>query len=348
MFPGSIPNGALPGRAVHSARSRSLTHAARPATVPGMTSPFADLAAHCGGLFTTAQALAWGYDAWGLLRATKAGQCRHLTRGLYAACEPGDKPLTGAARHRLMSRGALMLYDDARLAGHSALLHHGVPVWGADLSRVHLERPVRHEVQTQAFVIRPMTTMPSTGATVGVAVATVQHALEHGAEAGVVSADYALHERRVREQDLEAAAALVKGWPRSARVRTMVAYMDGRSESVGESRLRFGVAMFGIALVPQVRIVDPWNGRFVARVDFVVQGTDVVVEFDGKVKYSEGGTDALMAEKRREDELRRLGYTVVRVTWRDLRDLPAVVRWIRRAVAASPRNIAHHPRREVG
>jgi very-short-patch-repair endonuclease len=313
-----------------------------------MTSPFTDLAADRGGVFTTAQALTWGYDAWGLLRATKAGECRHLTRGLYAACEPGAKPLTDAARHGLLSSGALMLYGDARLAGHSALFRHGVPVWGADLSRVHLERPVKHEVQIQAFVIRPMTPPASTDGTVGVAMATVQHALEHGAEAGVVSADYALHERRVSEDDLHEAAERVKGWPRSARVRTMVAHVDARSESVGESRLRFAVAMFGITLVPQVPVVDPSNGRFVARVDFVVEGTDVVVEFDGKVKYSDGGTEALMAEKRREDELRRLGYTVVRVTWRDLYDLPAVVRWIRRAVAASPHEIAPHPRREVG
>jgi hypothetical protein len=37
------------------------------------------------------------------------------------------------------------------------------------------------------------------------------------------------------------------------------------------------------------------------------------------VKYrGDGGADALLAEKRREDRLRELGYEVVRVTWDEL------------------------------
>lgn len=324
-------------------------------------------------LFTTRQAATAGYDKWGLLSLVKAGEAAHLARGLYAVCRPGAE-LTSEEAHLRLARGALLLYSDAVLSGHSALAALGLPVWDADLSRAHLERPVAAEVLTQRFVIRPPlrarddaeelvetpqdppetvrepracdAAYPDLDRHVAPAVALVQHCLENGAGAGVVAADAALHRELVATDELVAAAALVHGWPRSSRVSTMLAHVDGRSESVGESRLRFAMAVAGITLEPQVVITDD-DGRFVARVDFVVAGTMVVVEFDGKVKYGDGGSDALMAEKRREDRLRRLGYAVVRVTWADLYRLPRVIGWIRTAVASQGK-VELHRGREVG
>jgi very-short-patch-repair endonuclease len=303
-----------------------------------------------GGVFTTRQAHAAGYDKWGLLRLVHQSTCEHLARGVYAV--PPSRERTDVDCHLLLARGNLLLYPDARLAGHSALAAWELPVWGADLGRAHLERPVQREVLTAKLVIRPPLVVPPTLTTaasrrsLGVpaaldqlvhpAVAVVQHCLESGPASGIAAADAALHAEMVTTDDLYAVAAAVHGWPRSARVRTMMAHADGRSESVGESRLRFALAVAGIELEPQVVIVDV-DGRFVARVDFVVKGTKVVVEFDGKVKYTEGGPDALMAEKRREDRLRRLGYTVVRVTWGDLYQLPIVVGWIRKAMEVGAR-----------
>ena len=113
----------------------------------------------------------------------------------------------------------------------------------------------------------------------------------------------------------------------------MLPLVDARSESPGESRLRVHLQVAGISVVPQVVIWDE-EGEFVARVDFVVEGTKVVVEFDGKVKYRDGDGDTLFLEKRREDRLRRLGYTVVRVTWADLARPDRVIAWIRRATSA--------------
>lgn len=301
------------------------------------------------GLFTTQQAGSAGYGKWGLIALVKAGACDHLARGVYAVRRAGEA-LTAEAAHLRLARGGLLLYPDAQLAGHSALAAMGIPLWGADLSRAHLVRPVVREVLTQRFVIRPPlrpvpassdeTVPPSildrSDATVDrqvpPAVALVQHCLESGAAAGIVAADAAMHREMVVVEALTEAAGAVHGWPRSSRVRTMLAHVDGRSESVGESRLRFALAVAGVTLEPQVVVTDE-AGDFVARVDFVVEGTRVVVEFDGKVKYGDGGADALMAEKRREDRLRRLGYAVVRVTWAHLYHLPRVITWIRQACA---------------
>lgn len=65
-------------------------------------------------------------------------------------------------------------------------------------------------------------------------------------------------------------------------------------------------------------------GEFVARVDFLLGR--VVIEFDGMATYDD--VSVLRAEKRREDALRSLGYQVVRITWADLSDLPALRRRI--------------------
>ncbi len=131
---------------------------------------------------------------------------------------------------------------------------------------------------------------------------------------------------------LTTAGDLVASWPGSSRVRSMLAFVDGRSESVGETRCRIELVTHGIPLVPQVPIRDR-DGNVFARVDFVIEGYKVVVEFDGRVKYAEGDKQVLWDEKRREDRLRALGYLVVRITWADLEHPGAAVAKVRRAMA---------------
>jgi hypothetical protein len=53
------------------------------------------------------------------------------------------------------------------------------------------------------------------------------------------------------------------------------------------------------------------------------------------MKYADGNGDILFQEKLREDRLRRLGYTVIRVTWDDLRRPERILAWIRRATSAA-------------
>ena len=283
------------------------------------------------GLLTTKMARDVGYDERALGRAVRRGLLEHLARGLYALPMPEASP---EQLHLRLARGGLLLYPDAGLGHVSAVLAHGLPVFGPDLRRATLCRPVRREVLTQHFRIRrdsvPMSDT-ETGRAMAPAFAIVHFALDAGSLSGIVAADHALHSALITHENLAEAAATVEGWPHSGRVRTMLAMADGRSESVGESRLRVHVQAAGINLVPQVRIRDE-AGRVVARADFVVEGTKVIVEFDGKVKYTDGGTDALFAEKRREDELRRLGYVLVRVVWVDLDHPERIVAWIKRAV----------------
>jgi hypothetical protein len=87
--------------------------------------------------------------------------------------------------------------------------------------------------------------------------------------------------------------------------------------------------------VPRLQ-VEIWDetGRLIGRVDFLLPG-DLIVEFDGAVKYGDSG-DAVLAEKWREDRLRERGYRVVRVGWADL-DRPALTAGrLRRAMFGPP------------
>jgi Protein of unknown function (DUF559) len=166
------------------------------------------------------------------------------------------------------------------------------------------------------------------------AAALVQHAVDRGIVPGVVSADAALRGGLVSGSALAAAAEAVATWPHASRAASMLRLVDGRRESVGESRCGVALAMAGIVATPQVTISDE-RGGFVARVDFIVDGTKLVVEFDGKVKYASGDAGVLWDEKRREDRLRRLGYVVVRITWAQLERPGAVAAAVRSALRGS-------------
>lgn len=299
-----------------------------------------ELAAQQAGVVVTSQATRLGYGRAALQEAVSRRELIHLGRSIYALPEgvdararPGEQ---AEQRHRLLCRGLLLVYSDAVLAGRSAVLARGLPVWSTDLGQARLERPVEHQVQTQVARVRPRSgtevETSELGPCVPVATAVVQLATDDGMPAGVVAADAALHLDLTTADELELAVERVRGTSRSSAAVAMPSHVDGRSESPGETRLRVLCSAWGVRVVPQVAIVDG-RGRQVARVDLLVDGTRVVLEFDGAVKYADGGLPALMAEKRREDRLRALGYTVVRVTWADL-DRPATLLGrIRRALA---------------
>ncbi|MGB7818344.1 MAG: type IV toxin-antitoxin system AbiEi family antitoxin domain-containing protein [Ornithinibacter sp.] len=298
------------------------------------------LAAHARtqhGMLTTAQAHTLGTSSLVLVRLVRDGVLLHPCRGLYAVTDQVDQ---GAeAWHRHLSAGAHLLYDDASLTSASAALAHGLPVWGVDLARPDLHRPVDRSVGVKAFRVRPRPrtlgrpepVLVDLGRTDEMATAVVQLALDHGPVAGTVSADDALRRGLVSLGQLETAAGLVATWPGSCRVRSMLAFVDGRSESVGETRCRIELVSHGIRVQPQA-VIRERDGSVVARVDLLVEGQAVVVEFDGKVKYAAGEPQVLWDEKRREDRLRALGYAVVRITWADLERPGAAVAKVRRAL----------------
>jgi very-short-patch-repair endonuclease len=289
------------------------------------------------GMLTTAQLTAAGLSTAAIGTLVAGGVLQHPGRGLYAvATLSSDEPRIW---HRQLVAGAFLLYPDAVLTGVTALMAKGLPVWGASIAKPHLLRPRDRTGGMSAFRIgraapRQEQVQTAWGPCTPLAESIVRHAMTAGIVPGVVSADAALHANLLSHEELAAMVDRVRLWPHSNRASAMLSFSDGRRESVGESRSGVTLGFGGIELVPQVVITDE-RGRFVARVDFMVKGTRVIVEFDGKVKYAGDDGTALFEEKKREDRLRSLGYIVVRIVWADLETPGAVVAKVRRAMAAA-------------
>ncbi len=229
--------------------------------------------------------------------------------------------------------------DEAVVAYEAALALHGLPLLDPVPAVVDLETAVtrtrRHGV-VRVSPRGPEACVVADGyRVVPAAVAVAQVTLRAGVRHGLVALDAGLARGAVRLE--EVAAALdhrVTGPTSERRAATVLRVADAAAESPGESLTRLLLHDLGLDAESQVVIRDE-DGRFVARVDLLVEGR-VVVEFDGALKY--GGADgraALVAEKRREDELRSLGYVVVRVTWADLDDPARLSVLLRRALAAA-------------
>lgn len=286
------------------------------------------------GMLTTAQLGVAGLGGPDLVALVSRGTLRHPGRGLYAvAALSSDAP---EVWHRQLVAGAFLLYPDAILTGSSALLAHGLPVWGSSIATPRLLRPRDRSGGMSAFHVRRAASRQASvdtpwGPCIPLADAIVQYALDSGIVPAVVSADAALHSGAVTDEALAAAVERVRAWPWSNRASAMQSFADGRRESVGESRTAVTLSFAGIELIPQVTISDE-QGRFVARVDFIVKGTKVIVEFDGRIKYSDESGTVLFDEKKREDRLRSLGYIVVRIVWADLETPGRAVAKVRRAL----------------
>lgn len=300
-----------------------------------------DLARSQHGMVTTAQANDLGLDAYALVGLVKAGILIRPGRGLYAVASLVDRsPL---AWHRHLTHGARLLHDDVVITGVTSLIAHDVTVWHADLTRPQVLRPVHRSSTLSCLRLRPLRRQSegfplvkdsALGPSVPLAEALVDYAIEGSIEPAVVSMDNALHQAKVTQGELEAAVQSCASWPGSSRARSALALSDGRRESVAESRVGVALAAVGIELIPQVEVRDG-RGWLVGRVDFVVRGTKLIIEVDGKVKYATGDPEVLWREKKREDALRALGYTVVRITWSDLERPGAVVAKVRAALRAA-------------
>ncbi|MDQ0677464.1 very-short-patch-repair endonuclease [Arthrobacter pascens] len=121
----------------------------------------------------------------------------------------------------------------------------------------------------------------------------------------------------------------------SRRALDLLDVLDGRSESVGETRTRLLLRSFGLTMfLPQFEIPTP-RGLF--RADFADPATKIVIEFDGSGKYTDykPTEEVLLAERRRENAMVEEGWQVLRLEWKHLAQ-PAELR--RRLLAIMDRS----------
>jgi hypothetical protein len=269
----------------------------------------------------------------GEIRAAKrSGAIHTVRRGFYVDSIPDDR------EHYLCTVRATSLASTSGfvISHQSAAALHGFEVWPDRDRRVHLtaDRSTGSRSTPQrvvhASVLHSDDVVEVDGLPVTSAARTiVDLACSLSFESAVCTGDSAL--RSMPHLDLRTTVERSSGRRGIARARRAVAFMNGRSETVGESRSRVQLQRWGFpAPALQSELFDE-HGHFLARTDFEVDG--VIGEFDGLMKYrGPDGSDVVIAEKLREDRLRSLGWQVVRWTWAELTtDAPA--HRLRRAIA---------------
>jgi len=297
---------------------------------------------------TTAELRAQGYGSDDLTRLVERRELVRVRRGAYV--EPPTAPLSAEARHRQLVAATLPLVaGDAVVSHRSAAVLHGLPLLDPPPEQVELTRSTARGGKNRSLLHLYAAPLPPDEVTeieglpvTSLARTVVDLGRSLPFDAAVVTGDPALH-AGLDPGLLEASLALAAFRPGVAAARRAVRFLDGLSESPGESLSRVGMARDGIPKPKlQLRVpVEP--GRLVARCDFGWPKYKTVGEFDGKVKYEKllrpGETmrDVVWREKKREDALRDLGWQVVRWLWADLYRPGVVAERLQRAFARASR-----------
>ncbi len=234
--------------------------------------------------------------------------------------------------HRLRIEAAsLLLPDSAVVGGRSALCLSGIPeVTEHDRAvEVIVPRGVRFgpirgiRVRTTSLADDEVVPAPIRRTT------PLRSCLDVAREPDLVEAiialDMALARNRVTEKDLREAADQLCAVPGMRRAKVAIGLADGRAESPQESRLRVTLAHAGLTPVPQHVVVDR-AGRFVARVDLAFVAARIAVEYEGSWHWEPG---QLRRDRQRLDRLTAVGWRVIHVTAKDLREPETLVARIR-------------------
>ncbi|GAA1763637.1 type IV toxin-antitoxin system AbiEi family antitoxin domain-containing protein [Nocardioides hankookensis] len=283
-------------------------------------------------VFLRCELLAQGYDDYAISRLVADGVWTRVRRGAYVLKAAYDK-LDARGRHGLRARAVAKQAKTAVVLSHvSGLPEYDAPAWQIDLSDVHVTRVDgklgRHEagVHQHCGRILPDDVVTRNGVRV---MSGTRIALEVTTVAAVEPAlcvvNHLLHHGHATLEQLAERYRSMDHWPNTLNTDIVLRLADPRIETVGESRTYYLFSRHGIpAPVPQYEVHDE-DGELIGRLDFAWPELGVWVEFDGKVKYQkpfksgQSAPDVVIAEKRREDRIRRrTGWRCIRLTWDDL------------------------------
>ncbi|NME80313.1 hypothetical protein [Rhodococcus sp. 105337] len=275
--------------------------------------------------------------------ALRAGTLVPLARGVYLRRTEYDA-LDEAGRHRVHARHVGSLLEPGEAISHvSAAVLHRLDIWKVPLTRVHVSRPARHGRITPHLHAHHTTWGDDDLVDIcGVAVTSVARTVVDLArtlprDQAVATGDSALRLHPNTRLQLAPVLARARHHTGTTAAASVLDFLDGRSESVGESLSRIRMRESGLPAPDLQREVVVRDGRRY-RLDFFWDGLGIVGEFDGSIKYRDRRD--LLAEKRREDALRDLGLEVVRWNWAELERFEVVAGRFARAVTRARSRIA--------
>lgn len=289
------------------------------------------------GLRSTAELRGFGLGEEAVPRLVRSGALQRVTAGWFAL---GEDELPQVARLARLGQALERRYGGRAVASHqTALAMYGLPLVDVPLTLAHLTYRSRGKYRRRAdHVVHPAPRrmgLPVDGP-LPPAECVVQTAMAWGMRAFIVADDAALHRGLARTAELEASVEARRFAPAAPMLREGLKLLDARSESPGESLLRLRVVALGHPVQVQVETVAGPGRRY--RLDLVLAGTRVALEFDGVGKYA--SVADIRAEKAREEALRTAGWVIVRFQWSDVFRPEGISHRIEWALAVHRRQLA--------
>lgn len=259
-----------------------------------------------------------------LQRALVDGAVVRLKRGWYTA-----QTLRHAGeRHRLRVEAELCDHPGTVASHHSAAVKLGLPLHRPSWVRVHLMRTGPGTAQSRPTVVIHQQVGEVSGLDAALVVA--QTALTCPVS-GLMAADHALRTGQVHLGDVERWSQQLSNHVGRCHLPVVLRLANELRESPLESRTAITFDRWGWQLDPQFEVPDtPY------RADGRLRGTRVLIECDGTGKYDEAGAEH--REKVREDDIRALGWEVVRVTSDLLDQRTALLHRVKAALARAARH----------
>lgn len=271
----------------------------------------------------------------------RAGEWEKIRPGAYTDSLEDVETRT-RQRMRALAHAAAVAAKTPSIVAFShetAALLHGLPLVGRQVA-VHIvqesrsggrrRNDVRHhllEIPPQQRTSRhemPVTTLERT---------LIDCGMSLGRRDGLIIADAALHVGADRAA-CEELLARQSGRRGVVAARWILDVADAGSESPGETWLRFEVMIAGLPRPETQVMVETHLGTYWGDVGWPAER--VILEYDGVAKYEANGpaSEAVLAEKRRQEAMEAAGWLVIRVVAADLRAPEKLMRRVQAALRA--------------
>lgn len=267
-----------------------------------------------------------------LLTALRSGRLRRIQRGIYLPRRVDATPAM-LARAALLSSGAAGAVPSHATAARV----HGIAVPDDDyVQHVTVIRKLRRRNRRDLHFHTRSIGCGEVERRAGVPVTSVARTLADLATdlnrlPAVWALDDALRRRLCTKEDIITVIQRWRGGAGCVTAKERLSEADGIAESILETAGRLALHDRGVPLpIPQYQLRAP-DGTFVARLDGAYLREKVALEFDGADPH--GLPEAVFRDRRRQNSLLELGWTVLRFTWWDvMRDPDGVAAIVQRTL----------------
>ncbi len=265
-----------------------------------------------------------------IYRAAQQGASVRLRSGVYVTADDWQDAST--REKYALEVLALGSFTPSTVFSHqSAALLHGLWLIDNSPQKIHVYCPEKSRGSLRMVCKHPRSNIDRVQEVhaLGLKVTNIETTVVDCAKtlpliAAVAVADSALHERKIGFKQLQSALRDTRGHGRK-KAWYVSEVMSSLAESPGETGTRLLLSETGVRFIEQYEIVI---GGHRLRVDFFLPDYNLIIEFDGDVKYTDFGPAdrVIIAERNREKQLMNAGFHILRTRWHEVFVRPQLFR----------------------